>query len=55
MFFLLELEISALRPPGCSSVFNYLFKKHEELETISIQFHDWRSKDENKADRTFPN
>ena len=27
-----------LSPPGCGPVFKYLFKKHEELETIRIEF-----------------
>ena len=29
------MEISYLNPPGCASVFKNIFKKHEELETIS--------------------
>ena len=36
--FYLELEITDLSPHGCGPVFKYLFKKHEKLETISIEF-----------------
>ena len=31
------MEISVLYPPGCGPVFKYFFKKHKELETISIR------------------
>ena len=43
--FFLELEISSLSPTGCGPVFKYLFMKHEELETISIELYtrSWRT------------
>ena len=34
--------------PGCGTVFKYLFKKHEELETISIRLHGVRSTEDEK-------
>ena len=34
------MKIFALISPGCGPVFKYLFKKHEELDTIIIKFAD---------------